>query len=344
MQHDERVLITGGSGFIAGYCIAQALNEGWRVRTTVRDLAREGALRADVAKLAPVEDRLEVVVADLNDDEGWNAAARDCAYVLHVASPFPATAPKDDDELVRPARDGALRVLAAARDAGVKRVVMTSSVAAIAYGRGGRDKPFDESDWSDATNKADSSAYERSKTIAERAAWAWVGREGGALELVTICPGAVLGPVLGADRSASIDIVSRLLDGSLPGVARFGWALVDVRDVADMHLKAMTSPKVAGQRFIAAGEFAWMSDIAEVLRKRVPGLAKRVPTRALPNMVVRLSSLFDPVLRARVYDLDKLRPVSAAKARRDLGWSPRSNAEMIEATAESLAKTGAIKQ
>lgn len=344
MEHNERVLVTGGSGFIAGYCIAQALNEGWRVRTTVRDLARQATLRLDVAKLAPAtDDRLEVVAADLNADKGWEAAARDCAYVLHVASPFPATSPKDDDELVRPARDGALRVLAAARAAGVKRVVMTSSTAAIAYGRGGREALFDETDWSDATNKADTSAYERSKTIAERAAWDWVAREGGGLELVTVCPGAVLGPVLGADRSASIDIVYRLLDGSLPGVARFGWPLVDVRDVADLHLKAMTSPKAAGQRYIGASDFAWMGDVADVLRKRVPELAKRVPRRALPNMVVRLSALFDPALRARIYELNKRRPVSAAKAHRDLGWTPRSNAEAISATAESLAKTGAIK-
>ena len=343
MEHDGLVLVTGGSGFIAGYCIAQALNEGWRVRTTVRDLGREAGLRAAVAGLAKAGDRLEVVVADLDKDAGWKEAVRGCTYVLHVASPFPSSAPKDDDELVRPARDGALRVLVASRDAGVKRVVMTSSVAAIAYGRGGRATPFDETDWSDATNKADSSAYERSKTIAERAAWDWVKREGGSLELVTVCPGAVLGPVIGPNHSASIDIVGRLLDGSLPGVARFGWALVDVRDVADLHLKAMTSPKAAGQRYIAASDFAWMSDIAEVLRKRVPSLAKRVPQRPLPNLVVRLSALFDPVLRARVYELNKLRPVTAAKARRDLGWSPRSNADAIKATAESLAETGAIK-
>ena len=343
MEHKERVLVTGGSGFIASYCIAQALNDGWQVRTTVRDLAREAALRADIAKLSPKGDLLEVVTADLNSDIGWKGAASGCAYVLHVASPFPATSPKDDDELVRPARDGTLRVLAAARNAGVKRVVMTSSTAAVAYGHGGRDAPFDENDWSDATNRADSSAYERSKTIAERAAWDWIAREGGSLELTTVCPGAVLGPVLGTDRSASIDIVYRLLDGSLPGVARFGWPLADVRDIADLHLKAMTSPKAAGQRYIGAGDFAWMGDIAEVLRKRVPALAKRVPQRALPNMVVRLSALFDPALRARVYELNKRRPVSAAKAHRDLGWSPRSNAEAITATAGSLANTGALK-
>lgn len=341
MSQDERVLITGGSGFIAGHSIAQALTAGWRVRTTVRDLARETSLRANLAELAPAGDRLEVVAADLNADAGWSEAASDCAYVLHVASPFPAASPKDDDELVRPARDGTLRVLAAARAAGVRRVVMTSSTAAVAYGRGGRDAPFTETDWSDATNLSDTSAYERSKTIAERAAWDWMAREGDKLELVTICPGAVLGPVLGPDRSASIEIVARLLDGSLPGVARFGWPLVDVRDIADLHLRAMTAPDAAGQRYIGAGPFAWMGEIADVLRERTPALATEVPRRALPNVLVRLSGRFDPLLRGRLYELGKHRPVSADKAKRELGWTPRPNEDTIVATAESLARVEA---
>ncbi len=336
MRQDERVLVTGGSGFIASYCIAQALDAGWQVRTTVRDLAREAGLRARLTELAAAEDRLEVVTADLNADAGWSEAASDCAYVLHVASPFPASSPKDDEELVRPARDGTLRVLAAARKAGVRRVVMTSSTAAVAYGRGGRDEPFTETDWSDATNLSDTSAYERSKTIAERAAWDWMAREGDTLELVTICPGAVLGPVLGPDRSASIDIVARLLDGSLPGVARFGWPLVDVRDIADLHLRAMTMPDAAGQRYIGAGPFAWMDEVPGVLREREPALATKVPTRHLPNTLVRLSGRFDPALRGRLYELGKHRPVSADKARRELGWTPRSNEDAIVATAESL--------
>lgn len=341
MSGDERVLVTGGSGFIAGHCIVEALAQGYQVRTTVRDPAREGELRAAVRRLVDPADRLEVVSADLEADTGWRAAASGFTFVLHVASPFPRVNPKDDADLVRPARDGALRVLTAARDAGVKRVVMTSSTAAVAYGRGGRTTPFTEADWSDQTNRSDSSAYERSKTIAERAAWDWTAREGGDLELVTICPGAVLGPVLGPEHSASIDIVGRLLDGSLPALVRFGWPLVDVRDVADLHLRAMTAPEAAGQRYLAASSFTWMSDLAKVLHEQAPALADRAPRRSLPNVAVRLSALIDPVLRSRLYELGKYRPVSAEKARTELHWQPRPITETVLATANSLNKSPA---
>lgn len=338
MAHEGRVLVTGGSGYIAGQCIAQALHAGWRVRTTVRDPARAAGLRARTVGLGFPADYLEVVRADLGSDDGWSAAASDCVYVLHVASPFPAVSPRDDEELVRPARDGALRVLAAAREAGVARVVMTSSTAAVAYGRGGRDMPFTEADWSDATNLSDTSAYERSKTIAERAAWDWVAREGGSLELTTICPGAVLGPVDGPDRSASIGIVAGLLDGSLPGLARFGWPIVDVRDAADLHLRAMVSPSAAGQRYLAADRFLWMADVARVLREQAPALADRVPRRRLPDTAVRASALVNPAVRGRLYELGKHRPVTSSKAMHDLGWTPRPAEEAIIATAITLAQ------
>jgi len=336
------VLVTGGSGYIAGYCIAALLQDGWTVRATVRALSREPEVRASLGKLTAC-DRLSFTAADLGMDDGWPAALADCTYVLHVASPLPSRNPKDDDELVRPARDGALRVLKAARDAGVRRVVMTASTAAICYGHGGRAQKFTETDWSDETNRADSSAYERSKTIAERAAWDWHRREGGA-ELVTVNPGAVLGPVPGADFSASIDIVKKLIDGSLPGLPRFGWPLVDVRDIADLHHRAMLSPAASGQRYIGAGDFYWMSDIAEVLRARVPAVARRVPKRTLPDWLVRLSALFDPVVRDRLFELGKLRPVSAAKAKAELGWAPRPVPDTIVDTANSLIEAGVVKR
>ena len=344
MVVSEHVLVTGGSGYIASFCIAQLLLEGSYVSTTVRSLAREAEVRAAIGKVVQADDRLSVVVADLDADAGWREACSGCSGVLHVASPFPTRSPRNDDELVRPARDGALRVLAAARDAGVRRVVMTSSTAAVTYGHGGRSEPFTEADWSDPSDRGDSSAYERSKMIAERAAWDWQSREGGALELVTVCPGAVIGPVLRGNFSASLDIVRRLMDGSLPGLPSFGWPLVDVRDIADLHVRALRVPDAAGQRFIGAGRFYWMEDIARVLRERVPELAGKVPVRRLPGWLVRLSSVFDPVVRGRLFELDKQRPVSAEKARRELGWAPRSNDETIVDTARSLLAEGSVRR
>ena len=343
MADGEFVLVTGGSGYIASFCIAQLLREGARVRTTVRNLAREAEVRAAIGKLVPATDRLEFATADLNADAGWLEACAGCTAVLHVASPLPSLNPESDDELVRPARDGALRVLAAARDSGVARVVMTSSAAAVAYGHGGRKQPFTEADWSDPADRSDSSAYERSKMIAERAAWDWQAREGGALQLVTICPGAVLGPVLGRDFSASLDIVKKLIDGSLPGLPRFGFPLVDVRDIADLHIRAMRAPGAAGQRYIGAGQFTWMADVARVLRDRVPEVARKVPKLRLPSWLVRLSARFDPVVRGRLFELDKERPVSAEKARRELGWAPRPDGDTIADTARSLIAEGLVR-
>ncbi len=343
MAEANVVLVTGGSGYIASFCIGQLLNEGWTVRTTVRSLSREAEVRAALARLTPHGDRLTVFAADLNADAGWLDAAQGCQGVLHVASPLPLANPKSDDELVRPARDGALRVLGAARDAGVKRVVMTSSTAAVCYGHGGRREPFTEADWSDPTDRSDSSAYERSKMIAERAAWDWMKTEGGALELVTICPGAVLGPVLGRDFSASIDIVRKLLDGSVPGLPRFGWPLVDVRDIADLHVRALKSPVAAGRRYIGAGPFFWMHDIAEVLRRDLPGAGARAPKMNLANWMVRLTANFDPVIKERLFELGKERPVSAQRARDELGWAPRPNEESILDTAKSLIAEGLLK-
>jgi nucleoside-diphosphate-sugar epimerase len=292
---------------------------------------------------AEAGDRVSFFAADLENDAGWREAVAGCDYVLHVASPFPPGAPKHEDELIVPAREGALRVLRAARDAGVKRVVLTSSFAAIGYGHPPRTTPFTEDDWTNL-NGGDVTAYPKSKTIAERAAWDFIAREGGALELSVVNPVAVLGPVLGTDYSTSILLMQRMLDGAMPGCPRLSFGIVDVRDVADLHLRAMTAPAAKGERFLAvAGGFMSIREIAKVLKERMGAAARRVPTRQLPNWLVRLAALRDPAVRLIVPELGKPKSATNEKARRVLGWAPRSNEEAIVASAESLARLGVLK-
>jgi nucleoside-diphosphate-sugar epimerase len=340
----ELVLVTGGSGFIGAHCILQLLEQGFRVRTTVRSLKREPEVRAMLRQGdADPGDRLEFAAADLTSDAGWPGAVAGCAYVLHVASPFPPAAPKNEDELIIPAREGALRVLRAARDAGVKRVVMTSSYAAIGYGQPQQKAPFDETNWTDP-NGDDVRAYVKSKTLAERAAWDFIAREGGALELSVVNPVGVFGPVLGPDYSTSILLVQRLMDGAMPGCPRLWFGLVDVRDVADMHLKCMTDPAAKGERFLAvAGEFLSIVEIARILKRRMGAAAKRVPTIELPDFMVRLAAMRDPAVQQILPELGKRKDGSNAKARRVLGWTPRSNEECVIATAVSMLALGLLK-
>ncbi|MCW2967486.1 MAG: nucleoside-diphosphate-sugar epimerase [Solirubrobacteraceae bacterium] len=337
---DQLVLVTGGSGFIGAHCIRRLHDDGYRVRTTVRSLAREPEVR-EMAGPGP----LEVVTADLTADAGWAEAVAGCAYVLHVASPFPIAQPKHEDELIVPARDGAVRVLRAAQQAGVRRVVLTSSFAAIGYGHAhGHDDPiYDETSWTDVDGPG-VSAYAKSKTLAERAAWAFVEQQGEQLELAVVNPVAVLGPLLGPDASTSIELVKRLIDGSMPGTPNVAYGLVDVRDVADLHLRAMTAPEAAGERFLAMGdEFRWLSEMGEWLREALPERAKKIPRRGLPGPLVRLASLFDRDLRQLVPELGVRKRATNEKARRVLGWAPRSDRDAVVATAESLLALGLVE-
>ncbi|HTW34791.1 MAG TPA: aldehyde reductase [Rhizomicrobium sp.] len=338
------VLVTGGSGFIGSHCILQLLAAGHRVKTTVRDLKREGAARAMLrAGGADPGDHLTFFAADLENDAGWKEAASGCEYVLHVASPIPPNLPKHEDELIVPARDGALRVLKAAREAGVKRVVLTSSMAAIAYGHPPRTAPFTEQDWTDLSGRH-VAPYPKSKTIAERAAWDFVAKEGGGLELSVVNPVAVFGPVLGSDYSPSILIIQRMMDGTVPGCPKLYFALVDVRDVAGLHIRAMTNPAAKGERFTAAaGATMSMLEIAKVLKARLGDAAKRVPVREIPNWLVRIVALRDPAVKSILPELGQLKHVSNEKAKRVLGWAPRSNEEAIVASAESLIRLGLLK-
>jgi nucleoside-diphosphate-sugar epimerase len=338
----ELVLVTGGSGFIATHCIVQLLDAGYRVRTTLRSLKREADVRAMLRTggAGPGGD-LSFVATDLMSDAGWPEAVAGCDFVLHIASPFPPGSPKHEDELIVPAREGTLRVLRAARDAGVRRVVQTSNFGAIGYGQQRMDRPFSEENWTDPDSGV--SAYVKSKTLAERAAWDFIAREGGSLELSVINPVGVFGPVLGPDYSSSIQLVKLLMDGAMPGTPRLSFGVVDVRDVADLHLRAMTSPAAGGERFLAvAGDSMSLHDIALLLRARMGDAADRVPTRTLPDLMVRLAALFAPSLRQMLPDLGKVRNATSEKARRVLGWTPRSNEEAIIATAESLLRLGLL--
>jgi nucleoside-diphosphate-sugar epimerase len=339
------VLVTGGSGFIGTYCILQLLEAGHTVRTTVRNLAREGDVRATL-KAGGVDagDRLSFFAANLESDVGWAEATNGCEYVLHVASPFPPADPKHEDELIVPARDGALRVLRAARDAGVKRVVLTSSFAAVGYGKPPPGRPFNETDWTDP--KAPGlSAYVKSKTIAERAAWDFIAGQNGKLELAVVNPVGVFGPVLNSDFSTSVLLVKRFMDGDVPGAPKLYFGIVDVRDVASLHLLAMTDPAAKGERFLAvAGDFMKMIDIGKALRSRLGSTASKVPTRELPNWLVRLAALRDPALRLITPELGKTKNATNEKARRMLGWKPLSNEDALAATGESLAQLGLLKK
>ena len=338
------VLVTGGSGFIGSHAILALLAAGHTVRTTVRHLKREADVRAMLkAGGAEPGDRLTFFAADLEQDAGWVEAVAGCDYALHIASPFPATVPKNEDDLIVPAREGALRVLRAARDAKVKRVVLTSSFAAIGYGHDERKEPFDETVWTDVSG-GDVQPYAKSKTLAERAAWDFIAREGGALELATVNPVGVFGPVLAPDYSTSILMVERLLEGAVPGAPKLYFGAVDVRDVADLHILAMTNPAAKGERFLAtAGDFLSVRDIALILKSRLGAAAGRVPTRQIPNWLVRLAALRDPAIKQILPEIGKVKNATNAKARRVLGWSPRSREEAIGATGESLIKLGLIK-
>jgi nucleoside-diphosphate-sugar epimerase len=333
------ILVTGGSGFIGSHSILQLLAAGHQERTTVRNLKRESDVRA-LLKEGGFEPggRLSFIAADLEKDAGWPEAVAGCEYVLHVASPFPPNLPRHEDELIAPAREGTLRVLRASRDAGVKRVVLTSSFAAIGYGREPRSTPFDETSWTDLSGDG-LTPYVKSKTLAERAAWDFIANEGRGLELSVVNPVGVLGPVLGPDYSTSILLVQRLMDGAMPGCPRLYFGVVDVRDVADLHIRAMTHPAAKGERFLAvAGDFVSMLDIARTLKRRMGASAKKVPTRELPNWLVRIAAWRDPAVKQILPELGKMKNATNEKAKRMLGWAPRSNEEAIVATAESLVR------
>ncbi|MDX3759648.1 NAD-dependent epimerase/dehydratase family protein [Streptomyces mirabilis] len=335
-----RVLVTGGTGFVGSWCIQALLDAGHTVRTTVRDLQREPALRSWLHAATPFDDdRLTVARADLEDPDGWDDAVADCDYVLHVASPTLRHTPAKDADLMVPAREGVLRVLRAARDARVRRVVLTSAFGAVGIGHPPRSTPFTEQDWTDVDS--DIPPYQRSKTLAERAAWQFVQDEGGGLELAAVHPVGVLGPLLGPDDPPSLRLVRRMLEGRVPACPPFGMGFVDVRDVADLHVRAMTDPAAAGERFLAiAGHSLRVIDIARILQDRLGERAAKAPTRELPVWLARTLGIVNPELRLLRHQLGRNLNATSAKAEKLLGWRARPIEDTIAETAESLLAHG----
>ena len=337
----ETVLVTGGSGFIGSWCVIELLRRGYLVRATVRNLRSEAPVRAAIDALGHAHNSLSFHSANLTSDDGWDEAVAGCDYVLHVASPLAVAEPRDPDTIIGPARNGAVRVIGAAIKAGVKRVVMTSSVAAAGRGPKAPDGVADEAVWSDGDDVR-IGAYARSKTIAERAAWDLIGSAGGTTSLTTVNPTLVLGPVLSRDFSESIQVVERLLTGRVPGIPRLGFNIVDVRDVADLHIRAMTSEAAAGERFIAAGAWAWMAEIAAILRASLATDAAKVPTRKAPDLLLRLVGLFDRDVGSVAGSLGRKSDFTSAKAQAMLGWTPRPTRDTVLDCARSLIAAGAV--
>ena len=340
-MNDKLVLVTGGTGFIAQHCIIALLNAGYRVRTSVRSLARESEVR-EYLKVGGAQpgDRLSFVSADLRSDSGWAEAVAGCTYVIHGASPTPSGDQVREEDWIRPAVEGNLRVLRAARDAGIARVVLTSAFGAVGVGHKPMNRPFNEKDWTDLSSNV--APYQKSKTLSERAAWAFIAGEGRGLELSAVNPVTVLGPALGADFSHSVRLIKNLMDGQ-PGCPKINTGLVDVRDLADLHLRCMTHPAAAGERFLGVtGQSMWMVEIAKVLQRRMGLAASKVSTRVIPNWVVRILALTNPTMKSILPILGRNLDATNEKARRLLGWEPRSREEAIVATAESLVRLGLV--
>jgi len=340
---DALVLVTGASGFIGGHCVRELLEHGYRVRGTVRDLNATDKVAHLRALADQIGGALEFAQADLSRDAGWSEAVQGCDYVLHVASPFPLEVPNHEDDLIRPAVDGTLRVLRACAASGtVKRVVQTSSVAAVAYGReGSAPKVLDEDDWSDVDH---CTPYPKSKTLAERAAWDFIESlpADGRFELAVINPGMVLGPVMNADAGTSVEIICKLLKREMPACPHLGFAPVDVRDIAIAHRLAMETPAAAGNRYICAGDHVWIQDMAKILAGEFNPKGYRVPTGRLPYPIMWIAARFDKVLRLALQYVGRKEEVSCAKAEKELGWEMRSVDRSLLETGYSLIEHGLV--
>jgi len=345
MNQSETVLVTGGSGFVAMHIILQLLQKGYHVKTTVRSLkSKDKIIDALKANGITNTENLSFAETELTKDDNWATAMEGCYYVLSVASPVFFEIPNDENEAIRPAVEGIKRILKFAKNADVKRVVMTSNFGAVGFSQTDNNRETTEADWTDPNLKG-LSVYEKSKTLAEMAAWDFVKKEGGKLEFATINPVAIFGPSLNEHISGSLDIVKHLLDGTMNPVPPIPLNLVDVRDVADLHIRAMESPKANGQRFIATadGQIS-IPEIAKFLIKTNPEITSKVSTKNIPVFAVKLASLFNAKAKEGVMFMNMNRKVSNAKARKLLDWKPiGTNEEIILASVDSMKKYGIAK-
>jgi nucleoside-diphosphate-sugar epimerase len=340
------VLVTGGTGFVGTHIILQLLQKGYSVKTTLRSINSKSKV-IDTLKANGITtfDNLTFIEADLSKDDNWDEAMNGCDYVLSVASPVFFDIPKDENEVIRPAVEGIVRVLKAAKKSNVKRVVMTSNFGAVGFSNKNPNKATTEEDWTDVNEKG-LSAYEKSKLLAERAAWDFIKKEGGDLEFVTINPVAIWGPSLSAHISGSFGLLEHLIDGSMKAIPNIPLNIVDVRDVADLHIRAMTNPKANAQRFIASydGQIS-LPEIAALLRDKKPDISKKISTKTLPNWIISLGALFNAEAKEGKLLLGMSRNVSNTKAKEILGWKPISNIEeTILASVNSMNKYGIIKR
>lgn len=338
------VLLTGASGYIAKHIALQLLEAGYHVRGTVRDLSRgaevTAAVRPRLSDDANLETRLSFVALDLMSDDGWDAAMTGVDVLMHTASPFPMTQPKDEDALIRPAVDGALRALNAAQNAGVTRVVMTSSTAAISGSSlPSGDTSYDEKNWTDP-NGADVTAYSKSKTLAEQAAWDFVRDHAPEMKLTMINPGFVVGAPLDNTFGTSIALIERLLHAKDPMLPNFGFATVDVLDVAEMHVTVIDKPATFGQRIMAVDRFLWFVDMAKAIKSAYPN--RKIRTRVAPDFVMRLLAKFDPAIRSILPSLGEFQKLDNSRAMTTLGRGMRQTPKSVVTSAAHLIDNGVV--
>lgn len=342
-MNNKRVLLTGVSGFLGLHTAIQLLEKGYTVIGTLRNFERAGIIKAIVEKHTSNAQNISFVEADLKSTDVWFQLTENIDFIQHIASPFPRVLPKKEEELIEPAKLGTLNILKAASANKVKRVVITSSIASIAYGKTKNEltSVLNEDNWTDETDKKDTTPYIRSKTTAEKSAWEFIKKDTSGLELTTVLPGAILGPVLENDFGTSANIVIKLMDGSTPALPKIGFDIIDVRSVADLLIKAMELPQANHQRYMASSGYLTFKEIAAILKLHYPN--RKIPSKEIPNLFVKLLSNFDTALKPILIDLGVKRKMDISKAINELGWKPLPLDEAVLACAKSIIELGIIK-